>query len=146
MLILTNSCSLNTNLEIKNKIVKEGKFSLLAKEKMYFGLLKIEKLNNRFLLKINSFNGNENFKIKFSEKKTFLERKELLFFKTIKGFKLKDLNFFEYLSWVFEPCNYESCLKLKRDNLSFKKIIKRGGILVETRNDEETFSFKIFLK
>ena len=48
VLLFLNSCSLNTNLEAKNKITKKGKFSFLVEEKVYTGLLKIEKLENKF--------------------------------------------------------------------------------------------------
>ena len=45
ILLFLNSCSLNTNFETKNKITKKGKFSFLVEEKVYTGLLKIEKLD-----------------------------------------------------------------------------------------------------
>ena len=63
ILLFLNSCSLSTNFETKNKITKKGKFSFLVEEKVYTGLLKIEKLENKFFLQMISLNSNEEFKI-----------------------------------------------------------------------------------
>lgn len=146
ILLFLNSCSLNTNFETKNKITKKGKFSFLVEEKVYTGLLKIEKLENKFFLQMISLNSNEELKIEFSDKKTFLEKKELKLFEATRSLALKKFNFFKYLNWIFEPCNEKKCLKLTEDNYSFDKIIKGTSMLVETSNDQQSFSLKLFLE
>ena len=93
-----------------------------------------------------SLNSDEYLKIEFSDKKTFLEKKELNFFEATRSSALRKFNFFKYLDWIFEPCDEKKCLKLKEDNYSFDKIIKGTSMLVETSNDQQSFSLKLFLE
>ena len=73
-------------------------------------------------------------------------KKNSNFLKQQEAPNFKKFNFFKYLNWIFEPYNEEKCLKLTEDNYSFDKIIKGTSMLVETSNDQQSFSLKLFLE
>ena len=91
--LIFNSCSSLTNLDKKNTNLVSGKFMLAMEEVYLNGFLEILKIDDVFLLKIETINSKNEYKIKFSEKKLVLSEKESEFLSNKIDFNLMDINF-----------------------------------------------------
>ena len=99
-----------------------------------------------FLLKIGTINSENEYKIKFSDKKLVLSEKESKFLSNKIDFNLMDINFFKIFSWIFEPCNEKVCQKLNIENLSIKRTLKNDSTLIEIKNIQNLLTIKLILK
>ena len=83
--LIFNSCSSLTNLDKKNTNLVSGKFILATEEVYLNGFLEILKIDDMFLLKIETINSKNEYKIKFSDKKLVLSEKESEFLSLKSG-------------------------------------------------------------
>lgn len=144
--LLFNSCSSLANLDKKNTNLVSGKFILATEEEYLNGFLEILKIDDVFLLKIETINSKNVYNIKFSDKKLVLSEKESEFLSSNIDSKLMDINFFIIFSWIFEPCNEKVCQKLNIENLSIKRTLKNDSILIEIKNIQDLFTIKLILR
>ena len=81
--LIFNSCSSLTNLDKKNTNLVSGKFILATEEVYLNGFLEILKIDDVFLLKIETINSKNEYKIKFSDKVLSRFKKEFILFKSL---------------------------------------------------------------
>ena len=94
--LIFNSCSSLTNIDKKNTNLVSGKFMLAMEEVYLNGFLEILKIDDVFLLKIETINSKNEYKIKFSDKKLVLSEKESEFLSNKIDFNLMDINFYTF--------------------------------------------------